>query len=98
MDFDEAVQGLKKRENYIHLFIQNWRFGGFFCSSLGFWKVSEGNRTWHSSLSPLSVAVTVIYNITLSAEFSVVIMKYCIEYRDRALNIEAALLPKGALS
>ena len=31
MDFDEAVQGSKKKENYIYLFIiQRRRFGGFF--------------------------------------------------------------------
>ena len=73
MDFDEAVQGSKKRENYIYHFIQSRRFGGLFPPCSGLWKVSEGKTMRHPPLSPLSVAVTILYNISFSAEFSVVI-------------------------
>ena len=63
----------KKRENYMYLYIQSWRFGGFYPPSSGFWKVAEGNTTQHSPISPLSVAVKIFYNFSLSAEFSVII-------------------------
>ena len=59
----------KKRDNYSYIFfIQSRRFGGLFLPSSGFWKVSEENLMWHS---PLSVAVTILYSIPFSAEFSV---------------------------
>ena len=43
MDFDEAVLGSKKRENYIYHVIQNRRFGGFF-PSLTFQNPEEGGN------------------------------------------------------
>ena len=40
VDFDEAVQNSKKKENYNYLFLyNNRRSGGLFPPSSGFWKV-----------------------------------------------------------
>ena len=68
VDIDEVVKNSKKEDNLNYLLFINRRFGGLFPSSSWFWKISEGNPMLHSPLSPLSVAVTILYRISFSAE------------------------------
>ena len=81
MGFEEAtVQGSKKQIIITIFFIQSRRFGGLFPPSSGFWKISERNTMWHSTLSPLWGAVTILYSISFSVEFSLVL--FTLPYRE----------------